>query len=131
MTQAPIEPRHKDEAAKAAGFCHWSHVESRAYAMTNSNHAYISILAHAQTLADLEAARADLAEIDALLANAPDSPSVIADAKALAAPYRAIDPVAEVLKDVLIALGVGPDECVASKWNAGVAKFRAFIEGDR
>lgn len=133
MTQAPIEPRHKDEAAKAAEYEDWISVEV-------SNHpvaiaARASILAHAQTLANLEAAQADLAEIDRIAVAGgfaqclPGDPCL--EIAAIAAPYRAIDLVAEVLKDVLIALGVGPDECVASKWNAGVAKFRAFIEGDR
>lgn len=103
MTQAPIHPRHKDEAAKAAGYeqpelvirsienGHWP----------GANETAVSILAHAQTLANLEAARAGLAEIDALLTNAPDSPSVIADAKAIAAPYRASDPVAEAVREAI------------------------------
>lgn len=58
MTQAPIETRHKDMAAKAAEYEDWVSFEV-------SNHpvalaARASILAHAQTLADLEKARADL-----------------------------------------------------------------------
>lgn len=54
----------------------------------------------------MEAMRADLVEIDGLLTNAPDSPSVIADAKAIAAPYRIppADPLAEALKIAEAAL---------------------------
>jgi hypothetical protein len=100
MTQAPIEPRHKDEAAKAAEYEDWISVEV-------SNHpvaiaARASILAHAQTLANLEAAQADLAEIDRIAVAGgfaqclPGDPCL--EIAAIAAPYRAIDPVAEALK---------------------------------
>lgn len=124
MTQSPIEPRHT-EAAKLK----WINPgDEEAYANR-----------FAQTLANDEAKGKALAEIHAkLVAARADGLSGSVGAVAglyaaidIAAPYRApaSDPVAEALKDVLIALGVGPDECVASKWNAGVAKFRTFIEG--
>lgn len=140
MTQAPIEPHHKDMAAKAAGY---EQPELVIRGIENGHSPIVpatvaSILAHAQDIANLEKAQADLAEINriALLHGwTPSNKGKISEPAsliaAIAAPYRASDPVAESLKDVLIALGVGPDECVASKWNAGVAKFRAFIEGDR
>lgn len=106
-TNAPIEPRHKDEAAKAAEYEDWISVEV-------SNHpvaiaARASILAHAQTLANLEKARADLAEIDRIAVAGgfaqclPGDPCL--EIAAIAAPYRASDPVAEALKAEAIDTG--------------------------
>ena len=108
MTQAPIEPRHKDMAAKAAGY---EQPKLVIRSIENghspiSNETAASILAHAQTLANLEAARTDLAEIHAkLVAARADGLSGSVGAVAglyaaidLAAPYRASDPVAEALK---------------------------------
>lgn len=103
MTQSPIEPRHKDEAAKAAGAETWDHVEA---CWPPESFTHTSILAHAQTLANLEAARADLVEIDRIAANwdcvvrARDTDRVAT----IAAPYRASDPVAEELQAIC-------DEC--------------------
>ena len=91
MTQAPIETRHKDKALDI-----W---------MARSAEQAI-----AQTLANLEAAWADLAEIDRIARahgwNIPDCEGLdIGDVAAIAAPYRASDPVAEALKASVVALG--------------------------
>lgn len=93
MTQAPIEPHHKDMAAKAAGF---SSYDRKAIGYGSDHSTVKSILAHAQTLANLEAARADLAEIDRIaVLNCWQSDEYAGKASvaAIAAPYRASDPV--------------------------------------
>lgn len=103
MTQAPIHPRHKDMAAKAAGFDSWSAFDTISgigWRMRKS------ILAHAQTLANDEAKGKALAEIDRIAVEAewpnfnPYSPPY--KIAAIAAEYRApaSDPVAEALKGV-------------------------------
>ena len=130
MTQAPIHPRHKDMAAKAAG-----------YALLVTHEA---ILAHAQTLANDEAKAKALAEIAECLADmrhrddctcVTSQPGVcgcgLSQLIAIAAPYRASDPVADHLEEVLTAYGLG-NHCRQDEGFApALAKFRAFIEGDR
>jgi len=183
MTNAPIHPRHKDEAAKAAGYQNWEHAIGNTPATGPERK---SILAHAQTLANLEAARADLAEIDRIARHIVDD-SRGEKIAAIAAPYRASgprpvtecpkceafkrevsdavvavrdtikahaqtqicddavdyclsrfiipasDPVAEALKDVLGELWELPEHggYSATAFDRALAKFRAFIEGDR
>lgn len=93
MTQSPIETRHKDMAAKAAGYTCWDE------AMIDATGREQALLRDfAQTLANLEAARADLAEIDRILGPltaaemSDNAANRAANAHAIAAPYRASDP---------------------------------------
>lgn len=103
MTQSPIDPRHKDMAAKAAGYRDWTNAVESGQKRP--------CLAHAQTLANLEAARADLAKIDRIAVEecwtGRKAPAGVV--AAIAAPYRFIipasDPVAEALSAEAIDTG--------------------------
>ncbi len=55
------EQRHKDEAAKAAGYRDWTH----GFGTAPDAYSVNSLRAHAQSLANLEAARAELASFNA------------------------------------------------------------------
>lgn len=160
MTNATVHPRHKDEAA------HIWHI------MGDTEGKELI----AQTLANLEAARADLAEIDRIARTyrweCYGKASAERTVAAIAAPYRAkVDPVAEALEadtspfnaeermrepfkafleaaadcgehGYLVSMRPDPhgDEweqqlfilpAVSIVTPAALAKFRAFIEGDR
>ena len=84
MTQSPIDPHHKDQAANML------------------SQSYDRILTIAQTLANDEAKGKALAEINRIaVENDWPNLSYAADIRAvaaIAAPYRASDPVAEALK---------------------------------
>lgn len=97
MTQSPIETRHKDDAAKAAGFSDWT--EMTKYWAAGGPGQKI-VLTHAQTLANLEAARADLADIERIAVSNKFiegvGPAFLHDIANIAAPYRAkVDPLVE------------------------------------
>lgn len=118
MTQSPIEPRHKDMAAKAAGYQSWASLSC----FTADGAVQTRILAHAQTLANLEAAQDEttkavtqlfvakkaLAEIDRIAVGIVNA-SGLDRIAAIAAPYRAptSDPVAEALKAALASITSG------------------------
>lgn len=91
MTQSPIDPRHTEAALKAhhrlsvTEFCDYL----------------------AQTLANDEAKGKALAEIDRMIATETDfipKGSLLHSILAIAAPYRASDPVAEALRAAWIKL---------------------------
>jgi hypothetical protein len=142
MTQAPIEPRHKDEAAKAAD---WLEIARAEQYISKNSREYISILAHAQTLANLEAARA---ENEAFKREVSDAMVVIDQwarhgvntgpipAGDLVRKYiiPASDPVVEKWKEMMAAwAGVEPsyydEDAETTEGQRAIAKFRAFIEG--
>ena len=118
MTQAPIHPHHKDMAAKAAGYRDYA--EAKADAMLSLRGDRMMI-AHAQTLANLEAAQADLAEIERIAVAGgfaqclPGDPCL--EIAAIAAPYRASDPVAEALREALTGANLLTDSELAEHFS--------------
>lgn len=115
MTQSPIEPRHKDEAAKAAGYddCVQAPVEQRHRDAADDE--YWSRKALAEAYANLEAnhhkikAMADdLAEIDRLCVQAnwcPNGHSVTEPNQIanIASLYRTSDPVVEAIREMALS----------------------------
>lgn len=134
-TNATVEARHKDEAAKAAGYRDWTH----GFGVTPDQCSLASLRAHAQALANLEAARAEnadltnrLAEIARLLATYQAmfraKRQLIEDAHALASGHTPsscpscaakdeamaeIDYLANTNLDVLNKMNGAPDRCSA------------------
>lgn len=114
MTQAPIETRHKDMAANML------------------SQSYDRILTIAQTLANDEAKGTALAEIDRIagenewpIAYASDLRTVAA----IAAPYRASDPVADGLRDALWeAFGAAAPEFVDATRDALTKRGLEIVE---